>query len=572
MKLFFSYSHTDAQLRDELDKHLAMLKRQGVIEAWHDRRILAGDAFDREISDELEEAGIVLLLVSADFLASTCCYDVEMTRALERHAAGEARVIPVILRPCDWRSAPFGHLVAVPQDGKPIVKWASQDEAFLDVVHAIRTVAAGEQSAKPSGNRAPNVSRPLAGLSDSAELVLSRVDDLLAQMQEEFRRLARDRAADTARVLEALGTAEDRLQGKQSDRGARLAEAWQEMRGLQTAALLRAADVVSGGATWFARPRPAVVAVDSAALISYGLAPFKEPSAPGLPLLSALCSGEWLAPSPSLVVTAPHLAEVGAFIRALRMTARGSPPATAGAVVRRLLRLFEENVVAACPRPTADASRIREITDDIFERLYRVHGAPNERMHAIYADAIALAHLQDLNRDDPDRAVFITDSKPLLRLAQERQDLRLPSILTPATVVVGEALRSRGSDVGRQAVDAAETVLGVDELMGRVKQSLRVGDLASLLREAPDLARVRQALGGLDGFVDDLENRVLDVVVRDWRRPFGGQLGSEGFALEREVLDRICQALIEHVERLEEAARPFRELSRSLTSKTPPDP
>jgi hypothetical protein len=141
MKLFFSYSHADEPLRDELEKHLAMLKRQGVIEAWHDRRILAGDPIDPRIDAELEAAEIVLLLVSADFLASEYCYDREMGRALERHTAGEARVIPVILRPCDWHHAPFGDLLSTPKDGKPIVKWPSQDEAFLDVVRAIRAAA-----------------------------------------------------------------------------------------------------------------------------------------------------------------------------------------------------------------------------------------------------------------------------------------------------------------------------------------------------------------------------------------------------------------------------------------------
>src|SRR5688500_2898091 len=141
MKLFYWYSHADELLRDELEKHLAMLRRQGVIEAWHDRRILAGDPIDQRISTELEEAGIILLLVSSDFLASNYCYDREMSRALERHAAGEARVIPVILRPCDWQHAPFGRRLATPRDGKPVVKWPSQDEGFLDVVRSIRAAA-----------------------------------------------------------------------------------------------------------------------------------------------------------------------------------------------------------------------------------------------------------------------------------------------------------------------------------------------------------------------------------------------------------------------------------------------
>lgn len=136
--VFFSYSHKDEELRDELEVHLAMLRREGVIETWHDRRILAGDPLHSAIDEKLESADVILLLVSPDFLASNYCYDREFKRALERHHDGTARVIPVILRPCDWQSSPLAGLLAVPRDGKPITKWPDRDEAFLDVVQQIR--------------------------------------------------------------------------------------------------------------------------------------------------------------------------------------------------------------------------------------------------------------------------------------------------------------------------------------------------------------------------------------------------------------------------------------------------
>jgi hypothetical protein len=138
--LFFSYSHCDEALRNELEVHLAMLKRQGILETWHDRRITAGEEFDKAISKNLEEADLILLLVSPDFLASDYCYNIEMQRALERHERNEACVIPVILRSCDWRHAPFGKLLVMPTDGKPVSKFSSQDDAFLEVVTAIRRV------------------------------------------------------------------------------------------------------------------------------------------------------------------------------------------------------------------------------------------------------------------------------------------------------------------------------------------------------------------------------------------------------------------------------------------------
>jgi hypothetical protein len=145
--VFFSYSHKDEALRDRLETHLAMLKRQGVIETWHDRRIQAGDEFAGKISEELERADLILLLVSSDFLASDYCYDVEMQRAIERHEASDARVIPIILRPCDWHGAPFGRLQALPKDGRPVVSWPDLDEAFLDITRGIRAALATERHA-----------------------------------------------------------------------------------------------------------------------------------------------------------------------------------------------------------------------------------------------------------------------------------------------------------------------------------------------------------------------------------------------------------------------------------------
>lgn len=137
-EVFFSYTHRDESMRNELEVHLTMLKRQGLIEAWHDRRIGAGNEFDRTISAHLESADIILLLVSPHFLASDYCYDREMKRAMERHETGEARVIPVILEPCDWMHALFGKLLAVPTDGKPVSKFVNQNDGLLEVAQAVR--------------------------------------------------------------------------------------------------------------------------------------------------------------------------------------------------------------------------------------------------------------------------------------------------------------------------------------------------------------------------------------------------------------------------------------------------
>ncbi|MEA2206514.1 MAG: hypothetical protein QOE77_3290 [Blastocatellia bacterium] len=138
VSVFYSYSHKDETYRDELEKHLSVMRRKGEIDAWHDRKITAGDNWKNCIDTNLEKADLILLLVSSDFLASTYCYEIEMERAMQRHLAGEARVIPIILRACDWFSAPFAKLQALPTDGEPISSWPDQDTAYHNVVAGIR--------------------------------------------------------------------------------------------------------------------------------------------------------------------------------------------------------------------------------------------------------------------------------------------------------------------------------------------------------------------------------------------------------------------------------------------------
>ena len=140
VEVFYSYSQKDENLRDDLELHLKLLERQGVIAGWHDRKIGAGQEWKGKIDNHLDSADVVLLIVSADFLASDYCYDVETRRALERHEAGEAKVIPVILRSCDWKPAPFGKLQSLPRNGNPITSWDNRDEAFTEVAKGIRGV------------------------------------------------------------------------------------------------------------------------------------------------------------------------------------------------------------------------------------------------------------------------------------------------------------------------------------------------------------------------------------------------------------------------------------------------
>src|ERR1700730_17031780 len=137
IKVFYCYAREDEKLRNELEKHL---RRQSHIIGWHDRKISAGIEWADEIDAHLSAADIILLLISPEFMNSEYCYSNEMKRALERHAAGEARVMPIILRPVYWKDAPFSTLKVLPSDGKAVTSWANVDEAFADIASEVTKV------------------------------------------------------------------------------------------------------------------------------------------------------------------------------------------------------------------------------------------------------------------------------------------------------------------------------------------------------------------------------------------------------------------------------------------------
>jgi tetratricopeptide (TPR) repeat protein len=137
IEVFFSYSHKDMEWRNKLDEHLSFLKREKKIQSWYDGMIQAGAQWRGEIETHLNTADVILLLISASFAASEFCYSLEMNRAMERHAAGDALVIPILLHPCDWTRAPFGALQALP-GGTAISLAPNPEEAFYNVARRIR--------------------------------------------------------------------------------------------------------------------------------------------------------------------------------------------------------------------------------------------------------------------------------------------------------------------------------------------------------------------------------------------------------------------------------------------------
>lgn len=140
LNIFLSYAHEDEAMKIQLDRNLIMLKRSDKINVWQDRQIMAGQEWDDSIAKELESADIILLLISVDFNNSQYIWDKELKIAMERHEKNEARVIPVILRTCDWGDMPYAKLQALPTGAKPISSFADNDEAYTDAAKGIRMV------------------------------------------------------------------------------------------------------------------------------------------------------------------------------------------------------------------------------------------------------------------------------------------------------------------------------------------------------------------------------------------------------------------------------------------------
>ncbi len=142
VEVFVSYVRADETLRAELAKHLKPMKREGLITEWYADNVDAGVERKKEAKTHLDTARIILLLVSPDFLDSDYHYDFEMARALERHNADTARVIPIILRHTEgWEKTEFHKLQALPRDGRPVKQWPDRDEAFAKIAKEIRVVA-----------------------------------------------------------------------------------------------------------------------------------------------------------------------------------------------------------------------------------------------------------------------------------------------------------------------------------------------------------------------------------------------------------------------------------------------
>jgi TIR domain len=152
LQLFISYSHVDSELVDRLRTHLTILERQNAVKVYDNKVLSAGQEWELALRVKLQQSDIVLCLISADYLASDFVFQ-EISFAMELNVSRGARIIPVILRPCDWTSSPLARFQALPTNARPVTQWQDQDEAFQDIVRELRKViqrlAAERTAGKP---------------------------------------------------------------------------------------------------------------------------------------------------------------------------------------------------------------------------------------------------------------------------------------------------------------------------------------------------------------------------------------------------------------------------------------
>lgn len=141
LTVVFSYSHKDEALRDELDAHLSVLRRLNIVETWHDRKLVPGQGWGPRIKEMIYAADVILLLLSADFFNSDYCYDEEMRIALERHERGDAVLVPVLARPCQWKQTEIAEIHGLPKDMRAVSLWEDRDLAWNDVAEGITKIA-----------------------------------------------------------------------------------------------------------------------------------------------------------------------------------------------------------------------------------------------------------------------------------------------------------------------------------------------------------------------------------------------------------------------------------------------
>lgn len=158
-QVFIGYSPNDLSFFQQLNTHLAPLERLGSIKVHHEGCINPGSEWRRNIEQFLSSADLIILLISADFIASEFCYVVELEQALMRHHAGLTHLLPVIVRDCAWQQLPIGTLRALPDRCTSVLSHPNPDQVWATLCNTLRQLLdkVGErpESRTPSTHSVP---------------------------------------------------------------------------------------------------------------------------------------------------------------------------------------------------------------------------------------------------------------------------------------------------------------------------------------------------------------------------------------------------------------------------------
>ncbi len=144
LKTFICYAHEDHEVVDGLKKQLAIFEKKALLQIWSDGKILAGEHWDNSIKTQLEQAELILLFISVDFINSDYIEKKELKAALQRHRDSEATLIPIIVRPCHWEEYfDIGQFQALPAKARPILSshFPHRDEAFFEIAAGVKKTA-----------------------------------------------------------------------------------------------------------------------------------------------------------------------------------------------------------------------------------------------------------------------------------------------------------------------------------------------------------------------------------------------------------------------------------------------
>lgn len=138
VKVFISYAHKDEQFKDALVEHMSGLVRADIVSEWNDRKIVPGQDWSDQISENLASSEIILFLISSSFMNSDYCMGVEVQKALSMHKEGSAQLIPIVIRAVDWSDSDLSKIQGLPKDAVPIASWGNEDEAWVNVIRGVK--------------------------------------------------------------------------------------------------------------------------------------------------------------------------------------------------------------------------------------------------------------------------------------------------------------------------------------------------------------------------------------------------------------------------------------------------